>query len=71
MAVGAFSLTDKIVLDTGGGSGIGLSFTQLAIKQGARVIADLNLTSQAEDFVKTQSTSTVVLAKYDVTNVPI
>ena len=50
--LGDFPLKDKIVLITGGGSGISLTLAKLAQKQGARIlIADLKLTEEAEAFV--------------------
>ncbi|KAI9825689.1 MAG: hypothetical protein M1832_001033 [Thelocarpon impressellum] len=53
-AVGDFPLRGKIVLVTGGGSGITLSFVRLAIEREARVIVgDLRLTKEAEDFKAT------------------
>ncbi|KAI9847594.1 MAG: hypothetical protein M1837_002168 [Sclerophora amabilis] len=51
MEVGDFSVKDKIIVVTGGGSGINLAFTRLAASHGAKiVIADLRLTQEAEEF---------------------
>jgi NAD(P)-dependent dehydrogenase (short-subunit alcohol dehydrogenase family) len=50
-----FPLSKKIVVVTGGGSGINLAFSQLAVQAGAKVlIADLKLTADGEAFMKTQ-----------------
>lgn len=69
MPSGDFSLTNKIAVVTGAGSGINLSFAQLAVQAGARVIvADLKLTSDAEKFMNSQEGSKVaVFLKCDVT----
>jgi NAD(P)-dependent dehydrogenase (short-subunit alcohol dehydrogenase family) len=67
MPVGNFSLKGKIAVVTGGGSGIGLSFVQQAVENGARVIiADLKLTTEAEKFMKAAGEKTVVFAECDV-----
>lgn len=51
-AVGNFPVKDKILLITGGGSGIGLSFVKLFHSKGGRVlIGDLKLTKEAEAFM--------------------
>jgi len=64
--VGNFGLEDKIVVVTGGGSGIGLAFCKLAAAQGSKIlIGDLKLTPEAESFAK--DTKNVVFAKCDVT----
>lgn len=67
MPVGSFPLQDKIVVITGGGSGICLSFAQLALTSGARgiLICDLQLTAAAKDLVS-QSTAKVHFMKCDV-----
>lgn len=66
MAVGDFSLASKIVVITGGGSGIGLAFAKLAASQGSKIIiADLRLTQEAEILVK--ESQDIVFTKCDVT----
>ncbi|OAA53002.1 NAD(P)-binding domain protein [Cordyceps fumosorosea ARSEF 2679] len=66
--VGDFPLSDKIVLVTGGGSGIGLAFCKQALSSGARVvIADLRLTPAAEELAAANKDS-VAFLKCDVTN---
>ncbi|KAF9894146.1 hypothetical protein FE257_009119 [Aspergillus nanangensis] len=61
---------DKIVLITGGGSGIGLQFARLVHGQGARVLlADLKLSPPAEEFVNAgqlQSPGRIVFQPCDV-----
>ena len=53
MAVGEFPLSNKIVVVTGGGSGLSFNFVELAVNQNNRVIiADLRLTLVAEELVK-------------------
>ncbi|MCJ1486202.1 hypothetical protein MMC06_006378 [Schaereria dolodes] len=65
--VGDLPLPKRIVVVTGGGSGINLAFARLANTQGASVIiADLRLTDEAEEFVKLAEN--VVFAKCDVVN---
>lgn len=68
MPCGDLPLKSKVVLVTGGGSGINLSFVKLAVQREARgvIIGDLKLTPEAEKFVQTNSTK-VVFAKCDVT----
>jgi NAD(P)-dependent dehydrogenase (short-subunit alcohol dehydrogenase family) len=68
MPVQTLHITNKIVVITGGGSGIGLSFTKLAIQNGARVlIADLRLTPEAADYVeKKKASGKVAFVKCDV-----
>ncbi|KIW28937.1 uncharacterized protein PV07_04789 [Cladophialophora immunda] len=67
--VGAFPIKSKIVLVTGGGSGIGFAFASLCHQRGARVIiGDLKLTSVAEKYVAAQDKSEVVFEHCDVTN---
>lgn len=72
-AVGNFPAKDKILLITGGGSGIGLSFAKLFHARGGRVlIGDLKLTSQAEAFLHETEASdrpgSVVFTNCDVTD---
>ncbi|KAK2735050.1 hypothetical protein FQN55_002295 [Onygenales sp. PD_40] len=56
--IGDFPLKDKIVLVTGGGSGIGLSFVQHALSLNAKVlIGDLKLTPAAEELISSSSSS--------------
>jgi len=67
MTVGSFPLKGKIAVVTGGGSGINLSFAQLAVQAGARVIiADLKLTREGETFMSSQNSKTAVFVKTDV-----
>ncbi|KAK2629235.1 hypothetical protein QTJ16_000055 [Diplocarpon rosae] len=68
MGIRDFALANKIAVVTGGGSGICLAFSQLAVHRGARVlIADLRLTSLAEEFLKTADPEAVKFVKCDVT----
>jgi NAD(P)-dependent dehydrogenase (short-subunit alcohol dehydrogenase family) len=64
-----FPLSTKIVVVTGGGSGINLSFSRLAVQAGAKVlIADLKLTADGEAFMKTQEAKqSAAFVKCDVT----
>jgi NAD(P)-dependent dehydrogenase (short-subunit alcohol dehydrogenase family) len=64
-----FPLSNKIVAVTGGGSGINLSFAQLAVQAGAKVlIADLKLTADGDVFMKTmEAKKSAVFLKCDVT----
>ncbi|KAJ4387805.1 hypothetical protein N0V93_008407 [Gnomoniopsis smithogilvyi] len=70
--VGDFSVKGKILLITGGGSGIGLSFARLFHTHGGRVlIGDVKLTSAAEDFIHTtevDSPGSVIFRTCDVTD---
>lgn len=71
--VGDFAVQDKILLITGGGSGIGLSFAKQFHSQGGRVlIGDLKLTAAAETFLHATEASSrpgsVVFLRCDVTN---
>jgi len=69
--VGDFPLNGKIVLVTGGGSGIGLAFTQLCCEAGARVvIADLKLTDEGQEFVDSAKQNQVFFQKCDVSSWP-
>lgn len=72
-AVGNFPAKDKILLITGGGSGIGLCFVKLFHGRGGRVlIGDIRLTGQAEAFLHETEASdrpgSVVFASCDVTD---
>jgi NAD(P)-dependent dehydrogenase (short-subunit alcohol dehydrogenase family) len=68
--VGEFPVKDKIVLITGGGSGIGLSFVKLCHSKGAKgiLIGDLKLTSDADDFIKKTGDGSVVFTQCDVSD---
>lgn len=63
-----FPLKGKILLVTGGGSGIGLALCVLALSRGAKgiVIGDLKLQPEAEELVS-ENPKTVIFAKCDVT----
>lgn len=68
LTIGDVPLKGKIAVVTGGGSGIGLSFVQLAVQQGARVlVADPRLTTEGEKFVHGDGAGTTWFAKCDVT----
>lgn len=71
-SVGDFSVKGKILLITGGGSGIGLSFAKSFYSRGGRIlIGDLKLTSAAEDFLHTtevDSPGSVIFQTCDVTD---
>jgi NAD(P)-dependent dehydrogenase (short-subunit alcohol dehydrogenase family) len=65
--VGDFPLKDKIVVITGGGSGIGLALSQQCHAKGAKVlIGDLTLRPEAQKFVD-EAGDKVVFTKCDVT----
>ena len=67
MPFGDFSLDGKILVVTGAGSGINLSFAKFAVEKNARVIvADLKLTNDGETFMKSTSAKSAVFAKCDV-----
>jgi len=67
MSLGDFPLKGKIAVVTGAGSGINLSFAQLAVKQGARVIvADLKLTEDGEKFMNGEGAKAAVFTRCDV-----
>ncbi|OAG36491.1 hypothetical protein AYO21_09298 [Fonsecaea monophora] len=62
---GAFPLANKIIVVTGGGSGINLAFVRQALDLEARVVvADLRLTAEAQDLVDTSPNA--VFKKCDV-----
>ncbi|PYI09758.1 NAD(P)-binding protein [Aspergillus sclerotiicarbonarius CBS 121057] len=64
---GDFPIDNKIVLVTGGGSGIGLQLIRQASAKGAKtIIADLQLTPEAQQLV--DSTDTVIFQRCDVRN---
>lgn len=69
MPVGHFPLQDKIVVITGGGSGICFSFAQLALNTGAKgiLICDLQLTPAAKDLIS-KSPDRVHFMKCDVSD---
>lgn len=67
--VGDFPISGKVVLVTGGGSGIGLAFVQQCLEANARVlIGDLKLTSEAEEYLSKQSKDKIVFESCDVTS---
>lgn len=65
-----FPVKGKIVAITGGGSGIGFSFTKLCHEHGARVlVGDLKLTAEAEDYIsKTDRKEAIAFEHCDVTS---
>lgn len=70
--VGDFAVEGKILLITGGGSGIGLAFTKHFVAKGGRVlIGDLKLTGEGEAFLReteVDKPGTVVFRTCDVTD---
>ncbi|KAH7032149.1 15-hydroxyprostaglandin dehydrogenase [Macrophomina phaseolina] len=67
MQVGDFPLSDKIVVVTGGGSGIGLQIVKEAVAAGSKVIlADLRLTQEVAAFVRSRDSKDLVFQKCDV-----
>lgn len=67
--VGDFPVKGKIVLVTGGGSGIGFEFTKTCHKQGARImIGDLRLTPEGQEWFDKQSSKEVAFKTCDVTS---
>lgn len=67
MPHGDIAIASKIVLVTGGGSGINLSFVKLVLKAGAKaiIIADLQLTDEAQKLV--DENKQIVFQRCDVT----
>ncbi|KAH0843991.1 hypothetical protein FOPE_08834 [Fonsecaea pedrosoi] len=69
MSVGEFPVKGKIVVVTGGGSGICLAFVKLAVQQGAQVlIGDLKLGPEAAAFATSAGPDVVKFVKCDVTD---
>ncbi|KAK0307004.1 hypothetical protein LTR91_014586 [Friedmanniomyces endolithicus] len=67
--VSDFPVKDKIVVITGGGSGIGLALVKLCHSKGARVlVGDLKLTKEAEEYISQTSGHKVAFAKCDVSS---
>lgn len=68
--VGDFPIdSSKIVLITGGGSGIGLALVELCVKAGARVlIGDLKLTNEAQQYLDSQPRDQIAFQECDVTS---
>ena len=66
---GPLDLKDRIVLITGGGSGIGFAFAQLCLAASARVvIGDINLTPEVRSAFESAGSSQVINRKCDVTS---
>jgi NAD(P)-dependent dehydrogenase (short-subunit alcohol dehydrogenase family) len=64
-----FPIKSKIVVITGGGSGIGLALARLCHSQGARVlIGDLKLTKEGETFTRSDSAGAIIFEKCDVSS---
>ncbi|KAK5165009.1 hypothetical protein LTR04_001547 [Oleoguttula sp. CCFEE 6159] len=67
-ALGDFPLAGKIVVITGGGSGIGLAFAKACLAASARVlIGDLKLTPEAEALIRESSSGKIHFTECDVT----
>lgn len=63
------SVKGKIVVVTGGGSGIGFAFAKICHDKGAKVIiGDLKLTDEAQDYVSKQSKDEIAFGCCDVTS---
>ncbi|KAI1624819.1 hypothetical protein EDD37DRAFT_363513 [Exophiala viscosa] len=64
-----FPVENKIVLVTGGGSGIGLTFARICHEKGAKVIiGDLKLTQEAQDYLSSKDKSEIFHETCDVTS---
>ncbi|KAK0278778.1 hypothetical protein LTR35_009043 [Friedmanniomyces endolithicus] len=64
-----FPVKDKIVVITGGGSGIAFALVKLCHSKGARVlVGDLKLTKEAEEYVSQTSGHNVAFAECDVSS---
>ncbi|KAI1611084.1 hypothetical protein EDD36DRAFT_312588 [Exophiala viscosa] len=64
-----FPVKNKIVLVTGGGSGIGLTFARICHEKGAKVIiGDLKLTQEAQDYLSSKDKSEIFHETCDVTS---
>jgi NAD(P)-dependent dehydrogenase (short-subunit alcohol dehydrogenase family) len=67
MPCGDIALSGKVVLVTGGGSGINLAFSKLVHQQGAKVIiADLQLTAEGSAFINEVPSSSAIFVQCDV-----
>ena len=65
----SFPLSNKIVLITGGGSGIGLAFAQHCHQNGARVlIGDLQLNAEAQAYLSSHPKTEISFETCDVTS---
>lgn len=67
--VGDFPVKSKIVLVTGGGSGIGFAFARLCHEKGARVlIGDLKVTQDAQQYLDAHPSGEIMFESCDVTS---
>jgi NAD(P)-dependent dehydrogenase (short-subunit alcohol dehydrogenase family) len=67
MPCGALDVHGKVVLVTGGGSGINLAFAKQALQRGAKVlVADLRLTGEGQAFVDSSASGSVSFVECDV-----
>jgi NAD(P)-dependent dehydrogenase (short-subunit alcohol dehydrogenase family) len=67
MPCGALQIHGKVVLVTGGGSGINLAFAKQALERGAKVlIADLRLTGEGRAFIDDNPSGNVFFVECDV-----